>query len=149
MHRSRFIQRNNPGPANAGLFVGVGCAVDSPAAPDEWPVELRGAGMSNLDLWKELIAESLCEHGVKATSEQIALIASDAQGIAESISEHSFHPADPAIRELAESQAALKREKDKVICSPCKGSGSIYTAGPHHGSTSQCWKCRGEGRHAP
>jgi hypothetical protein len=104
--------------------------------------------MSSLDLWKELIAESLCEHGVTATDEQVALIAQDAVGIAESISEYSFRPADPMVRELAESQAALKREQEKVVCSPCKGSGRIYTAGPYHGSDSQCWKCRGEGRHA-
>lgn len=104
--------------------------------------------MSNLDLWKELIAESLDEHGVTATAEQIALIASDAAGISESIGEHSFHPADPMIRELADSKAALKREQDKVACSPCKGTGRIYTPGPYHGSDSQCWKCRGEGRHA-
>lgn len=105
--------------------------------------------MSSLDLWKELIAESLEQHGVTATSEQIGLIAEDAAGIAESISEHSFHPADPMIRELAESQRELKRERDKVTCLPCRGSGVITTSGPYHGSTSQCWKCRGEGRHTP
>jgi len=105
--------------------------------------------MSSLDLWKELIAESFCEHGINATQEQIASVAQDAQGIAESISEHSFHPTDPAIRELAESQAALKREQSKVTCLPCKGAGRIYTSGPYHGSESQCWKCRGEGRHIP
>lgn len=105
--------------------------------------------MSSLDLWKELIAESLEQHGVTATAEQIDLIAEDAAGIAESISEHSFHPADPMARELAESQKALKIERDKVTCSPCRGSGTITTSGPYHGSTSQCWKCRGEGRHAP
>ncbi|UZJ58600.1 hypothetical protein OKW98_18660 [Pseudomonas sp. KU26590] len=105
--------------------------------------------MSSIDLWKEMIAESLEQHGVMATAEQINLIAEDAAGIAESISEHSFHPADPMVHELAESQKALKREREKVACVPCHGSGFIETSGPYHGSTSQCWKCRGEGRHTP
>lgn len=105
--------------------------------------------MSSRDLWKELIAESLEQHGVAATAEQIDRVAEDAAGIAESISEHSFRPSDPMVRELAESQAALRREQSKVTCAPCHGSGVITTSGPHHGSTSQCWKCRGEGRHTP
>lgn len=105
--------------------------------------------MSSIELWKEFIGESLDEHGVSATAEQVALIARDAQRIAEGLSEHSYRPCDPTVRELAETQAKLKAEREKVVCVLCKGSGRIYSQGPYHGSDSQCWKCRGEGRVAP
>lgn len=103
----------------------------------------------SVELWKELIGESLDSHGVTATAEQIALIAEDAAGIAESISEYSFRPADPMIRELADTEAALKREREKVTCRTCTGTGYLISHGPHHSSESSCWKCRGEGRHTP
>lgn len=103
----------------------------------------------SIDLWKELISESLDNHGVSASAEQIASIAEDAAGIAESIREYSFCPADPMIRELEDTKAALERERDKVTCSTCKGTGYLISNGPCHSSHSSCWKCRGDGRHAP
>lgn len=103
----------------------------------------------SIELWKELIGESLDEHGVTASSDQIALIAKDAMGIAEGIREFSYQPENPMISELAASKAALKREQEKIICQTCKGAGYLISYGPHHSSESSCWKCRGDGRHAP
>ena len=103
----------------------------------------------SLALWRELIAESLSEHGVIATDDQVALIAEDAIGIAEGIREHSYQPENPMISELAESKAALKREQDKATCQTCKGTGYLISYGPYHSSESSCWKCRGDGRHTP
>lgn len=105
--------------------------------------------MSILNIWKELIDESLAAHGVVATDEQISLISEDAMGIAESIREHSYQPENPMISELAESKAALKREQEKVTCSICRGAGYLISSGPYHSSESSCWKCRGDGRHTP
>lgn len=42
---------------------------------------------------------------------------------------------------------AVSAERDKVHCKECNGSGTIVSHGPCHSSESQCWKCRGEGRH--
>lgn len=43
----------------------------------------------------------------------------------------------------------LARERRKIVCSHCKGGGWITTNGPYHSSTSQCFKCHGDGRHDP
>lgn len=43
---------------------------------------------------------------------------------------------------------AVVSEREKVHCKECGGSGTIVSHGPCHSATSQCWKCRGEGRHA-
>ena len=43
----------------------------------------------------------------------------------------------------------IRRERAKITCRECRGGGSITIPGPYHSSTSRCWKCNGEGRHAP
>lgn len=52
-------------------------------------------------------------------------------------------------REKDDMAKALRREKDKVQCKPCAGSGSITTYGGTFQATSSCWKCKGYGRHDP
>lgn len=43
----------------------------------------------------------------------------------------------------------IRRERAKIICRSCNGTGSITTPGPYHSSTSRCFKCNGDGRHDP
>jgi DnaJ-class molecular chaperone len=43
----------------------------------------------------------------------------------------------------------IRRERDKITCRQCNGHGWATTQGPYHYSTSQCFKCHGEGRHDP
>lgn len=52
-------------------------------------------------------------------------------------------------REKDDLRKEVRREREKIICRECNGRGRIITQGPYHSSNSQCWKCRGAGRHAP
>jgi hypothetical protein len=99
--------------------------------------------------WEECLAESLDEHGVTATKEQLALIAKDVAGAHECYGMSFHQPENPLVRELDVTRAALKREQEKVGCKVCKGSGRIISHGPYHSSNSQCDKCHGEGKHQP
>lgn len=105
---------------------------------------------SRTDYYAEGLAEAFEEHGVTATAEQIRAIASDVAGWAECIG-MAFHvPAgDPRDSELADLRKQLERERNKVVCGACKGSGLLRFQGPYHGSTSTCHKCNGAGRHEP
>jgi hypothetical protein len=60
-----------------------------------------------------------------------------------------YQPENPMVGENARLERALKVERDKVGCLVCFGRGRIKTQGPYHSSNSQCWKCHGEGKHAP
>lgn len=60
-----------------------------------------------------------------------------------------YTPENPLIDQNDRLQKALKIERDKVGCLVCLGRGRIETQGPYHSSNSQCWKCHGEGKHAP
>jgi len=102
--------------------------------------------MTSIDYWEECIAQAMEEAEIKATSEQITLIAHHVEGAHECYGMAFYQPENPLIGELAETKLALKRERSKVHCDQCNGSGSITTPGPYRSSTSQCWKCHGEGR---
>ncbi|KPA87035.1 hypothetical protein PF66_06380 [Pseudomonas asplenii] len=105
---------------------------------------------SRTDYYAEGLAESFEEHGITATREQIKAVASDVAAWAESIGMAFQVPAgDPRDSELADLRKQLDRERNKVICRECKGSGEYVSRGPHHSSFGRCFKCRGEGRHAP
>jgi hypothetical protein len=101
------------------------------------------------DYWKECLASSFDEHGVTVTKEQLAAIAGDV-AMGNECYGMAFHtPENPLSCELRDAKAALKKEIEKVICRTCNGRGRITTQGPCHSSNSQCWKCCGEGKHAP
>lgn len=105
--------------------------------------------MKACDYWEETVAQSLEEHGVTATPEQIVAIASDIQASHDSYGLAFYQPTEnPDRDEIKRLEKALQNERDKVTCRECKGTGSITTQGPHHGSWSQCDRCRGTGRHA-
>lgn len=104
---------------------------------------------SRTDYYAEGLAEAFEEHGVLATKEQIQAIAEDVVGWSESIGMAFHQPEHPSVIEAETLKKALERERSKVVCRHCNGFGIISVQGPHHGSTSSCFKCNGEGRHAP
>lgn len=101
--------------------------------------------------WFETLAESFVEHGITATDEQIALVANDVQGSHENYGLAFPTPSGPhpLQRELDDTKKKLRKEQDKIVCRECWGEGRLISYGPYHSGNSQCWKCRGEGRHAP
>ena len=58
---------------------------------------------------------------------------------------------NPLEEKVGRLERELKIERDKVVCPECGGRGSITTNAMHcnRSSTSQCWKCRGEGKVSP
>lgn len=108
--------------------------------------------MTPLEYWSECVANALDENGVAATSEQVESIARDIQCSHENYGMAFYSPPAselPVFGELRDARKELARERAKVPCRVCRGSGMITTIGPHHSCTSQCWKCRGQGRHDP
>ena len=100
----------------------------------------------SLEHWTDSNACILDEHGVTVTSEQIDAIAKDVQGASEVSGEICGTPENPLARELADTQAKLKRERDKTICRECNGHGIISS--PMMGgkwANSTCHKCGGHG----
>ncbi|WP_207936441.1 hypothetical protein [Pseudomonas sp. 51_B] len=105
---------------------------------------------SRTDYYAEGLAEAFEEHGVTATQEQIRSIANDVAGWAENVGMAFHAPAgDPREGELSDLRKQLDRERNKVVCGVCKGTGFEHFSGPYHGSTSSCYKCNGAGRHDP
>ena len=104
-----------------------------------------------MDYWLETIEASFDEHGVKATKKQMEAVAGDVEVSHQCYGLAHYVPSGPSQieRERDKLKAALKDEQRKIICEECKGSGWITTRGPIHSGTSQCWKCRGDGRHLP
>ena len=52
-------------------------------------------------------------------------------------------------REIKSAKQEAERERRKIVCKECAGSGFITMNGPYHSFTSQCFKCNGDGRHDP
>ena len=106
-----------------------------------------------MDYWREVIDEALACAGVVATDEQREQIAGDIEvshenyGMAMGHDVASSNLRAARERELKDAQDALERERNKVHCKVCNGTGREVTHGPYHSSDSECWKCRGQGRH--
>lgn len=107
--------------------------------------------MSNLAYWKECISIALDEAGVSATAEQIELIADAVDGAHENYGMAHGHECipDPREAEMKKIQQALDDERRKVFCKDCKGRGYIIDNYGTRSSESECWKCRGAGKHLP
>lgn len=103
-----------------------------------------------MDYWGECISEALEDAGLPATPEQISTIASWVEGAHENFRTAFGYDAipNPLTEENTKLKRELKREQDKIICAECKGEGRLINHGPYHSSDSECWKCRGEGRHS-
>ena len=109
--------------------------------------------MGNLEwereLYTEVVDEAVIRLGIKdrmsfADIQFIGHLVADAAGV-----HHDYQPpvSDPSREEIARLQRELAKERAKVGCRLCNGTGRLHgTAGPWHTNT-QCWKCNGEGKH--
>lgn len=104
-----------------------------------------------MNYWRECIVGSLEEVGINATDEQVDTITKNVEMAHDMYGEaHGHHfISNPLKEENDKLQKALDLELRKIFCKECKGRGRIYIQGPHHGSDSECWQCRGEGKHLP
>ena len=109
------------------------------------------------DYVQESIEISLNDMGIPnaLTRGQIEQLAGDVASGLEHMSTaygHSVASANStAARKDAEAklEKELQRERDKVHCKQCNGSGRTVTSYGTRSGDSQCWKCHGEGRHDP
>jgi len=101
-----------------------------------------------MDYWKECVAEALEDAGITASDEQIDTVASWVEGAHDNYGMAFGHDCipNPVTLENERLKKEIKKERDKIICPECKGTGEYITRGPIHSAWSQCGKCRGEGR---
>jgi len=100
------------------------------------------------DYWTDCIAEAFEDAGLVVTKEQLNIVASWVAGAHDNYSmSHGYDCiSNPMREEIKSLEDKLYKERNKIICRECNGSGSITTYGPVHSATSGCYKCRGEGR---
>lgn len=99
-----------------------------------------------MDYWKECVMCAFDEAEITATDEQIKIVSDVMAGAHENIGQAYYVPDNPLIAENKELTRKLALERLKVHCIACDGRGRITTQGPHHGSNTECYKCRGEGK---
>ena len=103
------------------------------------------------DYWTDCIGEAFEDAKIEATGEQIATVASWAEGAHDNYGMahgHEYIP-NPQRLEADRLRKELEIERSKVVCPECKGSGRIITYGPSHSSDSECYVCHGEGYKVP
>jgi DnaJ-class molecular chaperone len=104
-----------------------------------------------MDYWRECIAEAFEDANITATEEQIATVASWAEGAHDNYSQAHGHDCipNPLRSKVDKLESELREERRKIQCKECRGTGVIVSYGPCHSSSSPCYICRGEGRHLP
>lgn len=105
-----------------------------------------------MDYWKECIEIAFADAAVIATPEQINEVASVVEGAHENYGmAHGYDVISKGAEDsrLNELKRELARERAKIICKRCAGSGEEVTHGPYHSGVSQCMACGGYGRHDP
>jgi hypothetical protein len=101
-----------------------------------------------MNYWEECILEAFEDAGIVATKDQVSTVTNWVSGAHENYGMAFGHDSIPSYYEQ-ENKVLIKeleKERKKVICDKCKGSGNISTYGPYHSSFSTCYKCKGEGR---
>lgn len=101
-----------------------------------------------MDYWKVCISEAFEDAGITATDEQISTVASWVEGAHDNygMARGYNNISDPRDSENERLKRELEKERDKITCPDCNGSGRIVTHGPVHSSNMHCSKCNGEGR---
>lgn len=105
--------------------------------------------MTRADYYTDCLTESLDEHGITASAEQIAAVAKDIEGAAENVGMAFYQPENPAVSEVETLRKELALERAKITCRACNGRGRLeFTSGPW-GINTVCDRCHGDGRYAP
>lgn len=103
-----------------------------------------------MDYWKETIKEAFEDAKIQATEEQIITVTNWVEGAHDNYGMSHGHDCipNPQTLEIEKLTEELKRERNKIQCPECKGWGSITDSWGSSGrsSTSQCFKCHGEGK---
>ena len=105
--------------------------------------------MSSEAYWIQAVEAALEEAGLSATTEQIEVMADVMDGAHEMYGEaHGYeHFGNPMEDEVKRLKKELQRERKKVVCPECKGSGEeVMVYLPGRVSRSTCCKCNGEGK---
>lgn len=104
------------------------------------------------DYWQEHAEIAMNEAKLTATDDQLDTIAGVIESAHEFYGQAMGHDVASANfkgtqeREVADLKRALEAERRKGVCPECRGRGWITTSGEVRSSTSQCWKCHGDGR---
>jgi hypothetical protein len=106
-----------------------------------------------MDYWKELIEEAFEDAGIVATPEQVSIVANWAesghenyrQAMGHDVASRNWHAQNETEKE--QLRKAIIREKNKVTCLTCAGTGETKSYFGTFVATSQCSKCHGDGRH--
>jgi len=97
--------------------------------------------------WTEAISEIFEEHGVTATAEQMAKVASDVELLSSTAGEYSSESViRPGDEEVTKLRTELTLEKQKVVCKECRGHGFIGDSSDPTRYESECFVCKGAGR---
>lgn len=103
-----------------------------------------------MDYWKECISEAFEEAKIGATDEQIETVASWAESAHDNYGTAMGYDCipNPLVQENEKLKTDLRKERDKVYCKECHGTGRIRSSGPVRSSDTECDVCHGEGRHS-
>ena len=110
-----------------------------------------------IDYWEEALGEALCDvdkfdsltSDEKRTVAKALAISAECQSMAFGWDVAGANRSAALKREEDDLRKELRREREKITCQTCSGTGSITTYGPIHSGTTRCWKCDGQGRHDP
>lgn len=103
-----------------------------------------------MNYWKECVESALEEAGLLATQEQVDIMANVVRGGHNNYDMAYPLPENPLIDEVKALEKKVAREKSKVTCANCNGSGGwTVPVGVSHQSYERCHRCNGEGRHDP
>ena len=104
-----------------------------------------------MDYWKECVEEAFEDAGIEATQDQIDTVISWVEGAHENYGMALGHDQirSPLLDENEKISRELEKEKSKITCRHCRGSGEEVCHGPVHSGRSQCPWCNGEGRVLP
>ena len=100
-----------------------------------------------MNYWEECISEAFDDAGIEATKEQIEKVASWVEGSHENYGMATGCDCiqSPYISEIEELKKQLEKERNRILCRECKGSGLIISQGPYHSAESRCMSCNGSG----
>jgi hypothetical protein len=101
------------------------------------------------ELYTEVVDEAVERLGIKDRLSffdiaYVANLVAEAAGVHQDYAAPAENPDRAEIERLTKE---LTKERSKVGCLPCRGTGRVEgVAGPWR-TNEECWKCRGEGKH--